>query len=226
MSNFFSSSIGKKLLMSLAGLFLCTFLLVHLGINLMLLRSDGGAVFRIAVGFMTTNVLIKIMEVVLFGGFIIHITWAIILQIQNWLARPKNYAVTNYSQSSFFSKYMIHTGAIIMVFLGLHFMNFYFVKLGISYAPKGPNTVASPHDFYNMAINLFSQPAYSVIYIIFMVILSFHLLHAFQSAFQTLGINHKKYTPAIKIIGYIYAIAVPAGFALIPIYFLVFSAPK
>src|SRR5208337_1497937 len=115
MSNFFSSSIGKKLLMSLAGLFLCLFLLVHLGINLMLLRNDGGEVFRIAVGFMTTNVLIKVMEVVLFGGFMIHIAWAILLQVQNWLARPRNYAVINYSQSSFFSKYMIHTGAIILI---------------------------------------------------------------------------------------------------------------
>ena len=212
--------------MSLAGLFLCLFLLVHLGINLMLLRNDGGEVFRIAVGFMTTNVLIKVMEVVLFGGFMIHIAWAILLQVQNWLARPRNYAVINYSQSSFFSKYMIHTGAIILIFLFLHFMNFYFVKLGLSTAPQGQNTVESPHDFYDMAINLFSQPAYSIIYIFFMLILSFHLIHAFQSAFQTLGINHKKYTPAIKIIGLIYAIAVPAGFALIPLHFLLFVATK
>jgi succinate dehydrogenase / fumarate reductase cytochrome b subunit len=208
--------------MSLAGLFLCTFLLVHLGINLMLLRHDGGEVFRIAVGFMTTNILIKVMEIVLFGGFLIHIIWAIILQIQNWIARPSLYAVTNYSQSSFFSKYMIHTGAIIFIFLGLHFMNFYFVKLGLSSAPRGNNVVEGPHDFYDMALNLFSQPAYSIIYIFFMLFLSFHLLHAFQSAFQTLGINHKKYTPAIKILGLVYAIAVPAGFALIPLYFLLF----
>jgi succinate dehydrogenase / fumarate reductase cytochrome b subunit len=117
---------------------------------------------------------------------------------------------------------MIHTGAIIFIFLGLHFINFYFVKLGLSSAPQGNNLVKGPHDFYDMAINLFSQRAYSIIYLIFMVFLSFHLIHAFQSAFQTLGINHKKYTPAIKIIGLIYSIAVPAGFACIPIYFLFF----
>jgi len=222
MSTFFNSSIGKKLLMSLAGLFLCTFLLVHLGINLMLLRHDGGELFRIAVGFMTTNVLIKVMEMVLFAGFFIHIVWAIILQIQNWIARPSKYAVINYSQSSFFSKYMIHTGTVILVFLCLHFINFYFVKLGICSAPQGTNKVESPHDFYNMAINLFSQPVYCYTYIIFMCILSFHLLHSFQSAFQTLGINHNKYTPVIKVIGIIYSIAVPAGFAIIPLYFLLF----
>lgn len=206
--------------MSLAGLFLCVFLLVHLGINLMLLRNDGGEVFRLCVGFMTTNPLIKIMEIFLFGGFIIHIVWAVILQVQNWLARPSKYAVTNNSQTSFFSKYMIHTGGIIFVFLGLHLMNFYFVKLGFSSAPEGIRQLEGEHDFYNMAINLFTQPAYSIIYIIFMMFLSFHLLHAFQSAFQTIGVNHKKYSPAIKYIGIAYAILVPAGFALIPVYFL------
>jgi succinate dehydrogenase / fumarate reductase, cytochrome b subunit len=222
MGNFFCSSIGKKLLMSLAGIFLAVFLLVHLGINLTLLLNDGGAAFRTGVEFMTTNPLIKIMEIVLFGGFLIHIIWGIFLQIQNWLARPSRYAITNNSQTSFFSKYMIHTGAVIGVFLVLHFMNFYFVKLGITNAPQGVKPVEGPHDFYNMAINLFTQPAYSIIYICFMAFLSFHLNHAFQSAFQTIGVNHSKYTPAIKWIGLAYSIIVPAGFAIIPIYFLCF----
>ena len=222
MGNFFSSSIGKKLLMSLAGLFLAMFLVVHLGINLTLLLNDGGDTFRIGVEFMTTNPLIKIMEIVLFGGFIVHIIWAVILQIQNWMARPSRYAVTNNSQTSFFSKYMIHSGAVIFVFLCLHFVNFYFVKLGLTEAPQGVMPVESEHDFYNMAINLFSQPAYSIIYVGFMIFLSFHMNHAFQSAFQTIGVNHSKYTPAIKWIGLIYSIVIPAGFAIIPIYFLFF----
>ncbi len=222
MSNFFTSSLGKKLMMSLAGLFLCVFLVVHLGINLLLLRSDGGEWFRIGVEFMTTNILIKIMEIFLFGGFLLHIIYGVILQIQSWLARPTRYAVTHNSQTSFFSKYMIHTGAVVFIFLALHFVNFYFVKLGWTEAPTGDKVVEGSHDFYNMAINLFSTKAYAWIYIVFMVFLSFHLQHAFQSAFQTMGINHKKYTPIIKAIGTIYAIAVPAGFAGIPIYYLFF----
>jgi succinate dehydrogenase / fumarate reductase cytochrome b subunit len=219
MSNFFSSSIGKKLLMSLAGLFLCTFLVVHLSINILLLRNDGGASFRTAVGFMTTNPLIKAMEIFLFGGFIIHIIWGLILQVQNWMARPNRYKMTNYSQTSFFSKYMIHTGAIIFAFLGIHFMNFYFVKLGLVAVPVGAE---GRHDFYNMAINLFTKPVYSTIYIGFMIFLGFHLNHSFQSAFQTLGINHQKYTPTIKIIGVLYSVVIPTGFAMIPLYFLFF----
>jgi succinate dehydrogenase / fumarate reductase cytochrome b subunit len=218
MSNFFCSSIGKKLMMSLAGLFLCTFLLVHLGINLLLLRSDGGEAFMAAVEFMGSPV-IKVMEVVLMAGFAIHMIWGVILQVQNWMARPGKYAVTNHSQTSFFSKYMIHTGAIVFAFLALHFMNFYFVKLGIVSVPEGAD---DKHDFYNMVINLFKQPVYAYIYIGFMFFLSFHLMHAFQSAFQTLGINHSKYTPAIKFIGTVYAILVPLGFAIIPIYVLFF----
>ena len=218
MRNIFGSSIGKKLVMSLAGLFLCLFLLVHLGINLTLLLNDGGVVFQEAVEFMSLW-FIKVFEVILFGGFFIHIVWGVVLFFQNWKARPQGYAVTNNSQTSFFSKYMVHTGAIIFAFLVLHFMNFYFVKLGIVPVPAGAE---GKHDFYHMAINLFSQPVYSIIYVVVMIFLSFHLNHAFQSAFQTLGMNHKKYTPAIKCIGLAYSIIVPLGFAVIPIYFLCF----
>jgi len=218
MSNILGSSISKKLVMSLAGLFLCLFLLVHLGINLTLLLNDGGVVFQEAVEFMSLW-FIKVFEVILFGGFLIHILWGIILFIQNWMARPQGYAITNNSQTSFFSKYMIHTGAIIFAFLALHFINFYFVKLGLVPVPAGAE---GKHDFYHMAINLFSQPVYAIIYVVVMIFLSFHLNHAFQSAFQTLGMNHKKYTPAIKCIGLAYSIIVPLGFAIIPIYFLCF----
>lgn len=200
--------------MSLAGLFLVVFLLVHLGINLLILGSDNGEAFRVAVEFMGSPV-IKVMEIFLMAGFAIHIIWALILFVQNMMARPQGYAITNHSQTSFFSKYMIHTGAIIFTFLVLHFINFYFVKLGIVPIPEGAD---NKHDFYNMVINLFKQPVYSIIYVAFMAFLSFHMLHAFQSAFQTLGINHKKYSPIIKYVGIAYSILVPLGFAIIPVY--------
>jgi succinate dehydrogenase / fumarate reductase cytochrome b subunit len=222
MSNLLNSSIGKKLLMGTAGLFLCVFLIVHLSINLLLLRNDNGAAFTTAANFMTTNLLIRVMEIVLFGAFILHILYGLILQIQNWLARTVRYARINYSQTSFFSKYMIHSGAIIFAFLALHFVNFYFVKLGLTSPPRGQTVVESRHDFYHMAINLFTNKIYSVIYIAFMIFLGFHLIHAFQSAFQTLGWNHKKYTMIINITGWIYAIVIPLGFAIIPVYFMFF----
>lgn len=210
------SSITRKVVMALAGLFLITFLVVHLAINLLLLSNDNGAAFKIAVEFMTTNPLVKIMEIFLMGGFAVHIVIGVIIQVKNWLARPVRYKVAGYSHLSFFSKYMIHTGAIIFVFLGVHFFNFYFVKLGWVSPPAG----VGEEDFYQMATLLFADKFYAVLYVVLMIFLGFHLHHAFQSAFQTLGLNHTKYTPFIKAISTIYSIVVPLGFASIPLFYI------
>lgn len=218
------SSLTKKIIMSVAGIFLMLFLMVHLGINLFILPIVEGheAVFHEAVLFMTTFPLVKIGEVFLFLGFIIHILQGIILQLQNWKARPNRYKIEGWSHTSVFSKFMIHTGVVILIFLIIHMGNFYFVKLGLTEAPQGPVPVANNHDFYHMAINLFSSAGYSIMYIIMIIILGFHLNHAFQSAFQTFGLNHSKYTPAIKMIGHLYSIVIPLGFITIPLYFLLF----
>ena len=218
------SSLTKKYIMALAGFFLMVFLLIHLGINLFIIpiTENHQDIFRDGVHFMTTNPLIKVMEIFLFGGFLIHILFGIILQFRNWIARPVRYAKANHSQKSFFSKYMIYTGAVILIFLIIHLGNFYFVKLGLTEAPEGMARVADDHDFYNMAINLFSNKIYSGIYIVLFILLGFHLNHAFQSAFQSLGLNHSKYTPFIKAVGDFYSIVVPLGFILIPLYFIIY----
>lgn len=213
------SSISKKVLMALLGLFLIVFLLVHLGINLFMLplTSNHIEIFENASHFMGTNVVIKIFEVVLFGGFIIHIFLGLLLYFQNRASRPVKYYSSNKSDVSFFSKYMIHTGIIIFLFLIIHFTNFYFIKIGWVVLPEG---IENRDALYDMAVQLFTQPVYSVFYLVIFVFLGFHLNHAFQSAFQSLGLNHNKYTPTIKKIGTVYAIIVSVGFALIPLYFL------
>jgi succinate dehydrogenase / fumarate reductase cytochrome b subunit len=212
------SSITKKIWMALLGLFLMVFLVVHLGINLCLMRDDGGAWFTAAAHFMGTNYVVKVFEVGLFGGFILHVLFGIILQVQNWMARPVRYLVTNKTYTPFLSKYMIYTGGIVLIFLIIHFLNFYFIKLG---------WVSSPHisadgepDFYTIARELFARPAYSLLYVILFVVLGFHLNHAFQAAWQTLGVNHPQYDCFIRWFGTIYAIVVPLGFIIIPVYFL------
>jgi succinate dehydrogenase / fumarate reductase cytochrome b subunit len=156
------------------------------------------------------------MEIFLLGGFAVHIVIGVFIQIQNWMARPVRYKVAGYSHLSFFSKYMIHTGAIIFIFLCVHFTNFYFVKLGLVNPPAG----VGKEDFYQMATLLFADKFYAVLYVVLMIFLGFHLHHAFQSAFQTLGLNHTKYTPFIKAVGTIYSIVVPLGFASIPLFFI------
>ncbi len=219
-SNFFRiASISKKVTMGIAGAFLILFLLVHLGLNLLLLRPDGGEWFRSASHFMGSNYIIKIIEIILMLAFLIHIMIGVILWFQNQMARPRRYFRTNRSDTAFMSKYMIHTGVIIFLFLVIHFMNFYFVKLGFVKPPPGINA----EDFYTMAGMLFSNPYYSIIYIIALIVLGIHLNHSLQSVFQTFGLNHNKYYTTIKRVSLIYAVVVAGGFIIIPIVFLFFK---
>ena len=110
------STISSKVVMAIAGLFLMSFLIVHLSINLLMLSGDGGENFKTAVDFMTTNPAIKIFEYVLFGGFIIHMIIGVLIEIRNYFVRPIKYAVSSKANTSFFSKYMIYTGIVIFIF--------------------------------------------------------------------------------------------------------------
>ena len=211
------ASITKKITMSIIGLFLAVFLVVHLVINFLLLLNDGGESFRAAAEFMGTNLLIQIFEKVLFLAFLVHIILGTTLWIQNRMARPTSYYKANVSTTSLMSKFMMHTGIVIFIFLILHFINFYFMKIGLV---EGLMMDDGHPDFYNEAINLFRQPLYSGIYIVSFLALGFHLNHAIQSGFQSLGLEHSKYTPFIKWMSTIYALFITVGFSIIPFYFL------
>jgi len=221
MSGIFTSSIGKKLFMSLAGIFLILFLLVHLGINLLVIIYEDPMVYNKAAHFMTSNILVKIFEIVLFGGFLLHIIYALILQIQNWIARPSRYNKANYSNTSFFSKFMIHTAAITLVFLVIHFMDFY-IKAKFGHAAEIIVDGIAYHDFASEILDKFKVLPFVIFYIAALIFLGFHLIHGFQSAFKTLGIDNKKYTPVIQGLAVFYTILVVAGYSLIPvmIYFI------
>ncbi|HZK06726.1 MAG TPA: succinate dehydrogenase cytochrome b subunit [Bacteroidales bacterium] len=216
------SSITKKAIMALVGLFLITFLFVHLGINLTLLipGTDTTAdreIFNLAAHFMGTFFLIKAFEVVLFGGFIIHIILGLIIQIQNWMARPKRYKVEGWSHTSPFSKFMIHTGIIILIFLVIHLMDFY-VKVKILHdVPNVTYNGKIYHDLGALVIMKFTNGWFVIGYIVAFVLLAFHLDHAFQSAFQSLGLNHSKYMPFLKGLSRVIAIVLGIGFTVIPL---------
>ena len=217
MSNILISSIGKKLMMSLAGLFLVVFLLVHLGINLSLIVADSRETFNKAAHFMGTNIIVKVMEIGLFGGFLLHMTYGILLQLQNWFARPHRYKKENYSQTSFFSKFMIHSAAIITLFLVIHLFDFYFKAKFFGEIPSVIYDGKEYHDLGILVIEKFKIGGFVILYIACFLLLAFHLIHGFQSAFQSLGVNHKIYTPLIKTLGVLYTMLVTAGFILIPI---------
>ncbi len=217
MANFFTSSIGKKLMMALAGLFLSIFLLVHLGLNSLLVIFDSTDQFNIAAHFMGSNILIKISEVILFGGFLLHIIYGLIVQIYNWLARPISYKVSNNAQTSFFSKYMIHTAVIILVFLVIHLTDFYFKAKFFGDVEDVMIHGKEYHNIGALVIAKFQIPGFIIFYIASILFLGFHLLHGFQSAFQTLGLNHKTYSPIVYWIGILYFLIIVAGYSLIPI---------
>lgn len=211
------ASISKKVITALAGLFLMSFLAVHMTANLMMIKPDDGQTFKAVVHFLSTNPLVQAMEIVLFSGFLIHILLGLIVTFRNWAARPVGYKVAQKSNTSFMSKYMFHTGVIIFVFLALHLWHFFAIKIG--WAPK-PDIMNDGHDFYPLAVVLFQQPLFSVFYLVSFVFLGVHLNHALQSGFQTLGLNHNKYTPGVKIFSAIYSVIIALGFSLIPLYFL------
>lgn len=203
-------------MMSLAGLFLLVFLLVHLGINLLVIIYDDPMVYNKAAHFMSTNILIKIFEIVLMGGILLHIIYALILQIQNWIARPKRYRKTNYSNTSFFSKFMIHTAIITLVFLAIHFADFYFkAKFGHSETIIVDGVLY--HDFATEIEDKFKMLPFVVFYVAAFIFLGFHLVHGFQSAFKTLGLDKKSFTPVIQALATIYSIVIVGGYTMIPL---------
>jgi len=195
------------------GLFLLTFLLVHLTLNSFLLFNKD--LFNEGAHFMGTNPFVQVFQWVLFAGFGIHIIYGVILQIQNWLSRPKGYKRRAFMEQSPFSKYMIYTGLIILIFLTIHLGNFFFVKMG--WVGNGVPEVGGIEDMAKLVINLFQHGGYVAFYVIMILLMGFHLDHAFQSAFQTLGLNHPTYWGFIKGLGRVYAIVVTLGFAIIPL---------
>jgi len=202
--------------MAIAGLFLVSFLFVHMGINLLVLLPDT-SLFNIAAHFMGTNILIKIFEVVLFGGIFIHIIYGLVLQIQNWMARPQRYKIEGWSHTSPFSKFMIHTAVLIFVFLVIHLIDFYIKTKFLGEVNEVMIDGKSYHDLGALVIEKFQFPFYTWGYVVMMVFLGFHLHHGFESAFQSLGLTHSKYTPFIKKLSTLVAVVLSLGFIIIPL---------
>lgn len=212
-SGLLQNGIGKKLLMGLTGLFLITFLVVHLGINLCALVDDGGELFNNAAYFMGHNLFIRTAEIGLFLGIIVHIVDALLLTLQSRKARPVAYAVVDgKANSRWYSRWMGLLGTLILMFLIVHLIHFW-VKSRFT----GIEDEYGRENLYLVMVNTFKIHWVVLVYVLAQISLAYHLLHGFQSAFQTLGFNHPKYTPLIKIVGATFAILVPTLFAIIPI---------
>ncbi|MES2512834.1 MAG: succinate dehydrogenase cytochrome b subunit [Bacteroidota bacterium] len=212
---FLKTSIGKKVVMGLTGLFLISFLVVHCFINSLIFFNDGGLTFNVGADFMAHNWIIRAGELVLFAGLIIHIVQALILTIENRKARPVGYAkVDGAANSSWYSRSMGLLGTLLLIFLIIHLTHFW-VK---SRFTGLPGEDANGHEnLYAVMQEQFKMLWVVIVYALSMISLAYHLLHGFQSAFQTLGLNHKTYTPIIKKAGIAFSIIIPFIFALMPI---------
>jgi len=225
---FITSSIGQKVVMSLTGLFLISFLAVHLTGNLQLLAADEGQAFNEYAFFMTTNPIVGGLSYGLYLGFLLHAIQGLALWWRNRQTSggQSRYAVNAVQSSSKHAPGRASThaallGTIILIFLGIHMGDFWYsMKFTeeIETVVYGAAGTAGVKNLYYKVSQSFSQWWIVLIYVISMIALAFHLLHGFWSAFQTLGLNHRKYTPLIKALGAIYSIVVPLLFAAIPVY--------
>ncbi|MBN1301527.1 MAG: succinate dehydrogenase cytochrome b subunit [Melioribacteraceae bacterium] len=216
-----NSSIGKKIVMAVTGIFLIIFLIVHLIGNITLFF--GPDAFN---GYVSTldvvKPLIRVIEVVLLAVFIFHIFNGLRLWLENKKTQGGKffgkYRVNASSEnSSFSSRTMIISGSIVFIFLVLHLGTFFW-----RFNVHDPQGYADTHQYFFIVSELFGIWWYSALYVIAVLLLGFHLNHGFQSAFQTFGWNNKKYFPLIQKFGTVYAIIMALGFASMPVYFFFF----
>ncbi|WP_461116987.1 succinate dehydrogenase cytochrome b subunit [Spirosoma jeollabukense] len=207
-----TSSIGKKIVMALTGLFLISFLIVHCAINALIFYNDGGKTFTHWAHFFATNPIIRTIEIFLIVGFLIHIVQGVLLWKQNRRARPVRYAVQKAStNSAWYSRSMALLGTLILLFLVIHTSNFWI--------PNRTNQFLYNEELplYDMMLETFHNPIEVIIYTLGCFSLFWHLLHGFKSAFQSLGLNHIKYNSLIASTGTMFSIIVPLLLALMPI---------
>ena len=213
--NLFTSSIGKKFLMGATGLFLIIFLIVHASINSMIFYNDGGVTFNKVAYFMSRNYLMRILEAGLFAFFILHIIQGLMLWRKNQAARHLSYAKQKFpSNIKWYSRYMGWLGTFLLLFLIMHLSHFWIGTKSEMYFN------GTEKNLYLEMKEVFTNPFLFALYMIGLVSLLFHLLHGFQSSFQTLGINHRRWTPIIKGIGIFYSVAICILFAMMPVSFM------
>ncbi|PWJ44534.1 succinate dehydrogenase cytochrome b subunit [Sediminitomix flava] len=220
-----SSSVGKKLLMALSGLFFILFLTGHVIGNTQLFKLDDGEAFNKYALFMTTNPAIKILSYLTYFSIILHVAYSLLLTRQNKKARGNvRYAVTNKSHKTWSSANMALLGSLILFFLITHLAMYWAKMHGFwGQMPMVEYDGVEYKDLYALVVESYKSLPMVLFYEVSMLLVGFHLWHAFASAFQTLGLNHKKYTPFIQALGKGYTVVVCGLFAAMPlfIYFVV-----
>ena len=210
----FTSSVGKKLVMGLTGIFLILFLMVHAGLNACIWAGDGGEMFNKGAHFMGNNWVPRILELGRFAGILLHIIQGFLLTVENRKKRTIGYEVSYNEGSKWYSRSMGLLGTLILLFLVLHLSHFWL--------PNRSNQgflLGEEINLYKKMKLEFSVLWVVIVYVVGCISLGYHLAHGFQSAFRTLGVHNRRYNTMLISLGYGFAIIISLLFALMPVSF-------
>ncbi len=221
----FTSSIGKKLVMSLTGIFLITFLVIHVGLNACIWANDNGELFNVSAHFMGTTILVRIMEVGLFAGIIIHLLQGYLLSYEYQKKRSVGYAVKYGERGSrWYSRSMGLLGTLLLLFLIMHVYHFWVPSRfgGIANVTplqevKYEDSVKEYHNLYAEMLNVFQNPLIVILYVLGCISLAYHLMHGFESSFRTIGVHNNRYLKMLRFTGRGFAIVISIAFAMMPV---------
>lgn len=224
MSNLFSSSIGKKLIMSITGMFLVLFLLFHASMNMVAIFSTEG--YDMICKFLGANWYAMAATMVLAAGFVLHILYACYLTITNMRARGSaRYAMTTRPKKVLWaSKNMLVLGVIVVGFLCLHMYQFW-AKMQLVELMYGHDWAAhtdiDPTGGSFLIKQVFANWMFAACYLVWLVALWYHLTHGFWSALQTIGWNNQRWMPRVQCISNIFATVVCLMFAAVVVVFFI-----
>jgi succinate dehydrogenase / fumarate reductase cytochrome b subunit len=222
----FTSSIGKKFVMALTGVFLISFLVVHVGLNATIWANDNGKMFNAGANFMGSMLVIRIMEIGLFIGIILHVIQGLILAYENNTRRKDKYAVDYGNKGSkWYSRSMGLLGTILLLFLVIHIAHFWvpsrfggmFGVEPLQETHYEDSLGAQYHNLYAKMIEVFKNPLWVIVYVVGCISLAYHLMHGFESAFRTLGVHNNRYLSLLRYTGRGFSILVSLAFAMMPI---------
>ncbi len=209
-----SSTIARKVAMALSGLFLILFLTQHFIINFS--AVFGPDTFNAWSDFMGANPIVQfIIQPILIFGVVFHFIMGIYLEIKNNNARKISYvSFKGNRNSSWASRNMLISGAVILAFLGLHFYDFWVPEIVYKYVESNDPVISR---YYPELVHKFESPIRTGLYCLSFVLLALHLWHGFSSSFQSMGWNNK-YSKGLRGFTQFYAIFIPLGFIFIALY--------
>lgn len=209
--------------MALTGLFLISFLVIHVGLNACIWVPDNGSTFNRAANFMGASLLIRAMEYVLFAGFFLHIIQGYMLERKNLSRRGNGYKVTVGNKASkWYSRTMGLLGTLLLLFLIMHIYHFWVPSrlggwLNVKPLPEVEIAGKTYHNLYAEMLHVFQNPVIVILYVIGCISLAYHLMHGFQSAFRTLGVHNHRYLTLLTRFGKAFAVLISIAFAMMPI---------